>query len=141
MSQWIIAWCVGPILSVGWAGETKFVFDPVIEGRPHGPFVLRLKFSQGKGVVMRGHKLPQGVAVRQLFTSHFGPDCPDQQAALLPFLTAVQRQLRAFLSREQQCNQLRDTDRFPSIAQFHTSNHCTNVNFELKIENEVCTLQ
>jgi hypothetical protein len=113
--------------------ETKFIFDPYIGGKPFGPYVLRMMFSRQKAV-LRGHTLPHSVPTRSLYAEYF-EDEDDHGKQLPPFIQAIARHLRAFLSRKQQCDQLRN--RFSEdIVEFHAVNHCTAVSFTLCLKDE-----
>jgi len=113
--------------------ETKFIFDPYIGGKPFGPYVLRMMFTRQKAV-LRGHTLPHSVPTRSLYEEYF-EDEDDHGKQLPPFIQAIARHLRAFLSRKHQCDQLRN--RFAEdIVEFQASNHCTAVSFTLCLKDE-----
>eukprot|EP00092_Neocalanus_flemingeri_P036758 GFUD01040018.1.p1 GENE.GFUD01040018.1~~GFUD01040018.1.p1 ORF type:complete len:306 (-),score=87.80 GFUD01040018.1:77-946(-) len=113
--------------------ETKFIFDPYVGGKPFGPFVLRLRFIRTQAV-LRGHTLPHAVPTRSLYTEYF-EDAEDHSEQLAPFIRSVAKHLRAFLSRKQQCDQLRE--RFAEdIRDFQAANHCTAVSFSLCLKDE-----
>jgi len=114
--------------------ETKFTFDPYIRGKPFGPFVLRIKFTRNKKAVLRGHTLPHAVPTRSLYDEYF-EDVDDHSQQLAPFIKTVSRHLRAFLSRKDQCDRLRQ--RFAEdITEFQAANHCTAVSFTLGLKDE-----
>jgi len=97
-----------------WSGddETKFFFDPYVGGQPYGPFVLRVRYIQGR-MVLRGHSLPHEVETRKLF-QEFCRDMRDDgtdknlSQRISPFVNEISRNLRAFLSRRQQWEELRE---------------------------------
>jgi len=114
--------------------ETKFTFDPYIRGKPFGPFVLRIKFTRNKKAVLRGHTLPHAVPTRSLYDEYF-EDVDDHSQQLAPFIKTVSKHLRAFLSRKDQCDRLRQ--RFAEdITEFQAANHCTAVSFTLGLKDE-----
>jgi len=128
----IHAMCSG-VTSFKNSDETKFSFDPYIGGKPYGPFVLRMKFAKQKAV-LRGHTLPHAVPTRSLYVEYF-EDSDDHSQQLAPFIQAISRHLRAFLSRKLQCDQLRQ--RFAEdISEFQAANHCTAVSFTLCLKDE-----
>jgi len=113
--------------------ETKFIFDPYVGGKPFGPFVLRMKFTRNQAV-LRGHNLPHAVPTRSLYIEYF-ENADNHGDQLAPFIEAVAKHLRAFLSRKQQCDQLRN--RFSDdIREFQAANHCTAISFSLCLKDE-----
>lgn len=114
--------------------ETKFTFDPYIRGKPFGPYVLRIKFTRQKKAVLRGHTLPHAVPTRSLYDEYF-EDVDDHSQQLAPFIKSVSKHLRAFLSRKDQCDRLRQTFA-EDITEFQAANHCTAVSFTLCLKDE-----
>merc|ERR1719430_3115720 len=105
--------------------ETKFTFDP---------YVLRIKFTRQKKAVLRGHTLPHAVPTRSLYDEYF-EDVDDHSQQLAPFIKTVSKHLRAFLSRKDQCDRLRQTFA-EDITEFQAANHCTAVSFTLCLKDE-----
>ena len=105
--------------------ETKYMFDPYIAGKPYGPYDLRLKMrfvvefssrsidnqfpcSSGQPPVLLGHSLPGVVSVRSLFNKHLAQTADKQQRNNRLFLDEVFINLRSFLSRKQQFEELKE---------------------------------
>jgi len=127
------ALCHGVTSLRGTKDEIKFIFDPYVGGKPFGPYVLRMKFTRNQAV-LRGHTLPHAVPTRSLYSEYF-EDTEDHSDQLDPFIRSVAKHLRAFLSRKQQCDQLRE--RFSEdIREFQAANHCTAVSFSLCLKDE-----
>eukprot|EP00092_Neocalanus_flemingeri_P056583 GFUD01067098.1.p1 GENE.GFUD01067098.1~~GFUD01067098.1.p1 ORF type:complete len:291 (-),score=71.71 GFUD01067098.1:193-1065(-) len=127
------ALCHGVTSLRGENNETKFIFDPYVGGKPFGPFVLRMRFIRTQAV-LRGHNLPHAVPTRSLYTEYF-EDVENHSEQLAPFIRSVAKHLRAFLSRKQQCDQLRQ--RFAEdIREFQAANHCTAISFSLCLKDE-----
>jgi len=112
--------------------ETKYFFDPYIEGVPYGPYVIRLKFTRNK-VVLRGHTIPHAVLTRSIYSEHFENHL-NPNINVEPFLKTIASNLRAFLSRKQQCDALQN--RYAEIVRdLQTTHHYTAVNFTLFIRD------
>jgi len=114
--------------------EVKYMFDPYIEGKPYGPYCLRVRYS--RGILLRGHSLPNAVPVNQLFEKHIQIDDQREQAAKMEsFLNDLSRHLRAFLSRQKQLDDLRKTFN-DDLKNCNALNHCTAISFTLCIDDE-----
>jgi len=114
--------------------EVKYMFDPYIEGKPYGPYCLRVRYS--RGILLRGHSLPNAVPVNQLFEKHIQIDDQREQAAKMEsFLNDLSRHLRAFLSRQKQLDDLRKTYN-DDLKNCNALNHCTAISFTLCIDDE-----
>jgi len=117
--------------------ETKFMFDPYIAGKPYGPYFIQIRFSS-QSPLLRGHSLPHAVPVKSLYNKHF-PQGPsggrNQDKNLRNFLADIFRHLRAFLSRQQQFNDMKksfSTD----LIECNARNHFTAISFSLSANNE-----
>jgi hypothetical protein len=119
--------------------ETKFIFDPYVGGQPYGPYLLRVRFIQGR-MVLRGHSLPHAVETRKLFEEFcrgMRGEGSDQNLSqrISPFISEISRNLRAFLSRQQQCEELREKFGQDLIG-MKTTNNFSAVSFSAILDTE-----
>jgi len=116
--------------------ESKYMFDPYIGGKPYGPYVVRITYSN-EGPVFKGHSLPHAVPVRALRAKHLGDQGlgRDQAEQVEALLEDIYRHLRGFLSRQQQFLEFKD--RFASdLKEYSTASHFTAISFSLKIDDD-----
>ena len=65
------------------------------------------KFIFRNKVVLRGHTIPHAVLTRSIYSEHF-ENHPNPNINVEPFLKTIASNLRAFLSRKQQCDALQN---------------------------------
>merc|ERR1711874_142320 len=102
---------------------------------PYGPYNLRLLLSR-EGSSLRGNTLPQAVPVKSLFSKYCqagGEDGETRDTNLRSFLSQTFRHLRAYLSRLQQFNELKE--RFSAdLIDCNAVNHCTAISFSISAD-------
>ena len=102
-----VAICYG-VTSIRDEGETVFMMDPYIAGKPYGPYSLRLRMSSQAPPVLRGNSLPPAVPVKSLLAKYCHAGGEERESNLRTFLSQTFRHLRAYLSRLQQFNHLKE---------------------------------
>jgi len=126
--------CTG-VTCVREAEESKYMFDPYIGGKPHGPYVLRLKYTSN-GPMLQGHSLPHAVPIQALYRKHVTEAGErDQAECVADLLKDTSKHLRGFLSRQQQCRDLQQ--KFPDdLENLNAANHCTAISFSVKVQED-----
>jgi len=115
------------------SGEIHFTFDPYIRGNPKGPYMIKMKPRQGR-LVMTGHNLPYAVPVRKFYGTYIEDVKSSTEHTLSTFLKSNFRCLRAFLSREDQVEELRqDVELKSYIKEIQAVNHFTCIQLVLVI--------
>jgi len=111
--------------------EIYFTFDPFINGHHAGTYVLRMKPSQGR-MISQGHNLPHSVPLKKLHSDYLmNLSSQDRHECLKTLLKTIMRYLRAYLSREDQFQELKEGALGDNIREVQAVNHYTAIKIVL----------
>jgi len=118
----------------GWKQENDeihFTFDPFVNGRHCGTYVLRMRPGQGR-MVSQGHTLPHAVPFKKLYSDYLSKlSSQDRHECLKSLLKDIMRYLRAFLSREDQFLELKEGALGDNIKELLAVDHYTKIKIVL----------